>query len=230
MRGDFIDLPADEHGFTGYLSLPPAGSGPALLLIQEIFGINEHIRTVADQYALDGYVVLAPDIFWRAEEGVQLGYDETDIQRGFALMQQSTLPAMAEDLAAAAEALRGRPEVHGKLASLGYCMGGTLSYLLAARGAVDTAVCYYGGGIQNLLDQAPQVRCPILFHFGTADTHIPPEAVKAINAAFAQHPDATFYNYPGAGHGFNCWARTAYAQNASALAHGRTLEFLASRA
>lgn len=230
MNGHMIAIPAEEEGFTGYLSLPPGGTGPAVVLIQEIFGVNDHIRGVADQYALDGYVVLAPDIFWRAEKGVQLGYSEQDIERGFQLMNQCTLPVMADDLAAASTALRARPETKGKIASLGYCMGGTLSYLLAARAAVDVAVCYYGGGTQNLLDQAAQVQCPILFHFGEADTHIPADAVESIRAAFSEHPAATFYTYPGAGHGFNCWARPAYAQNASALAHGRTLEFLATHA
>lgn len=230
MHEQTIDIPADQDGFTGYFTLPPKGKGPAILLIQEIFGVNGHIRAVADQYAMDGYVVLAPDVFWRAEKGVQLGYGDNDIERGRALMQQSTLPTMAADLAAAAGALRTRPETEGRLTSIGYCMGGTLSYLLGAQGAVDAAVSYYGGGTQNLLDQAAQVACPILFHFGGADTHIPAQAVESIQNAFTKHPDATFYTYPGAGHGFNCWERASYAQNASALAHGRTLEFLASRA
>ncbi|MBC7917975.1 MAG: dienelactone hydrolase family protein, partial [Rhodoferax sp.] len=111
---------------------------------------------------------------------------------------------------------------------VGYCMGGRLSYHLAATGAVDTAVCYYGGGIQNVLAEVPNVRVPILFHYGALDAHIPSSAVDAVKAAFAGHSSARFHVYDGADHGFNCWGRPMYNQRAAALARGRTLEWLSA--
>jgi carboxymethylenebutenolidase len=111
---------------------------------------------------------------------------------------------------------------------VGYCFGGRLAYLMAAQGAVDAAVSYYGGGIQNLLDQAEKIQVPMLFHYAEQDTGIPLEAVEQVKARFAGRPDADLHVYPGAGHGFNCTDRSAYDQQASALALGRTLTFLAS--
>ncbi len=218
----------DGKTFDGYLSLPPTGRGPGLVLIQEIWGVNAHIRAVADSYALDGYVVLAPDVFWRQEPGVDLGYDEVGTKRAYQLMQGLDGPAAVKDLVVTAQALRARPEVSGKVGVLGFCMGGRLSYQLAATGAVDAAVCYYGGGIQNALDAAPRVQAPILFHYAALDAHIPPAAVEAVKGAFAGRGNAQFHIYDDADHGFNCWGRLMYKQSAAALARGRTLEWLSA--
>lgn len=218
---------ADFGDFNGYLALPPTGSGPAILLIQEIFGVNDHIRAVADQYALDGFVVLAPDVFWRGEAGLNLGYDESGFKKGLGLMQAMDFPQAVADLVKASQVLKSLPEVTGKSASLGYCMGGFLSYLVAAQGAVDAAVCYYGGGIHGALDQAPKINQPILMHFAEKDGYIPPEAVESVQQAFKGRSNASIHTYPEVDHGFNCWARAMYNQKASALAHGRTLQFLA---
>ncbi|MBC7919361.1 MAG: dienelactone hydrolase family protein [Rhodoferax sp.] len=218
----------DGKTFDAYLSLPPTGKGPGLVLIQEIWGVNAHIRAVADQYAMDGYVVLAPDVFWRQEPKVDLNYDEVGTQKAYQLMNGLDGPNAVKDLVAASVALRARVEVTGKVGVVGYCMGGRLSYHLAATGAVDTAVCYYGGGIQNVLAEAPNVRVPILFHYGALDAHIPSSAVDAVKAAFAGHSSAQFHVYAGADHGFNCWGRPMYNQRAAALARGRTLEWLSA--
>jgi carboxymethylenebutenolidase len=148
-------------GYAGYLALPPGGRGPGLLLWQEIFGVNEHIRAVADQYALDGFVVLAPDAFWRQAPRVELGYAGDDYARAISLMQGYAGPDALADIAAAMQALRARPEVSGKLGTIGYCMGGRLAYLTAATAAVDAAVPYYGGGIQAQLDRAGAIQCPM---------------------------------------------------------------------
>lgn len=227
MNSQWIDIATpDGASFKGYLSLPPTGTGPGIVLIQEIFGVNEHIRTVADQYALDGYVVLAPDLFWRQEPRVDLGYDEAGFEKGFDLMTQMDFPAAVADLTVAANALRSRSEVTGKVASIGYCMGGQLSYLMAASGAVNVSVCYYGAGIEGQLDKAAQVHCPILLHFAEQDAYIPSAAIKAISKAFAKKGDAWVLTYPGVNHGFNCWGRPMYNQSAAALARGRSLEFL----
>jgi carboxymethylenebutenolidase len=228
MHPSHLSIPShDGQSFNGYLALPPKGSGPGLILIQEIWGVNEHIRSVAEQYALDGYVVLAPDIFWRQKPAVDLQYTEADTKLAYQYMTNLDGPNAVKDLQAAAQVLRGRTEVNGKIASVGFCMGGRLSYALAATGAVDGAVCYYGGGIQNHLALAPAVGVPILFHYAALDDHIPPTAVAAVQEAFAGHSRAQFHVYPGVGHGFNCWGRPLYNQGAAALARGRTLQWLA---
>ena len=228
-----MDIKADDgRNFKGYLSLPhqveKAGKGPGIVLIQEIFGVNSHIRAVADQYAGDGYAVLAPDIFWRIQPMVDLGYAAEDIQKGMGYAQKMDLAAVVQDLAATATALRGLPECTGKVASLGYCMGGMLSYLCAAGAGVDAAVCYYGGGIHTKLEEAAKIKCPLLFHFAGEDSHIPASAVAAVKQVFTGRDSVRIDVYPGAGHGFNCWDRAAYNQQSAALARGRSLAFLAT--
>lgn len=222
----WIRVPGAES-FDAYLALPPAGSGPGLVLFQEIFGVNDHIRAVADQYALDGFVVLAPDVFWRQAPRVELGYDGADRQRALQLMGAAQPEQLVADLKASVAALRARPETQGrKTGAIGYCMGGRLAYLAAALAGVDAAVAYYGGGIHNNLGLAPQVRGPIQFHYAGHDDNIPPTAVASVREAFAGKP-AEVHVYPGSMHGFNCWARASYHAPSAALAHGRSLVFLA---
>ncbi len=215
--------------FDAYLALPPAGTGPGLLLLQEIFGVNAHIRAVAEQYALHGFVVLAPDVFWQQQRRLEIGYTGDDIQRGRALAMAADKAALQRDLADAVTALRARPEVQGRgVGALGYCMGGRLAFVAAATAGVDAAVAYYGGGIQDMLDLAPQIRCPMQFHYGALDANIPPSAVDKVRAAMAGKPAEVFV-YAQADHGFNCWARKSYHAASAALAHGRTLQFFAER-
>jgi carboxymethylenebutenolidase len=212
-------------GFAGFLALPPAGTGPGLVLWQEIFGVNEHIRAVAEQYALDGFVVLAPDAFWRQAPRVELGYEGTERQRAIALMQGYAADQALADIAVGVAALRARPEVAGaKVGTFGYCMGGRLAYLAAATAGVDAAVAFYGGGIHHQLDRAAAITCPLQFHYAELDDNIPLDAVARVQAAL---PRAEGHVYPGAHHGFNCWARATYHAPSAALAHGRALTFLA---
>jgi len=215
-------------GFAGVLALPPAGRGPGLVLFQEIFGVNEHIRAVAEQYALDGFVVLAPDVFWRQAPKVELGYDGEDRQRAIGLMQGYAGPGALADIGASVAALRARPEVAGaKVGAFGYCMGGRLAYLAAATAGVDAAVAFYGGGIHTQLDRAAAIHCPIQFHYAEQDDNIPLAAVDSVREALKGKPAEVFV-YPGAHHGFNCWARASYHAASAALAHGRALEFFAA--
>lgn len=212
--------------FDGYLARPPAGSGPGLVLFQEIFGVNEHIRTVAEQYALDGFVVLAPDVFWRQQRKVDLGYEGEQRRRGIELATGLKGPEVGLDMVATVTALRARPEVHGaKVGAIGYCMGGRLAFLAAATAGVDAAVCYYGGGIQDQLDKAAAIKCPVQFHYAERDDHIPPAAVDKVRTAMHGKP-AEVHVYPGSMHGFTCWARASYHAPSAALAHGRSLQFL----
>ncbi len=224
----WIHVAAHDGGtYDAYLCLPPGGSGPGLVLFQEIFGVNRHIRVVAEQYALDGFVVLAPDVFWRQAPRVELGYAGADMERARALVGAADRDALAEDVKTTVAALRARPEVKGKVGAFGYCMGGRLSFVAAATAGVDSAVCYYGGGIQDQLELAEQITCPIMFHYGETDANIPPAAVEKVKSAMAGHR-AEVHVYPGAGHGFNCWDREAYYPPAAALAHGRTLQHFAT--
>lgn len=229
MTSSNISIPcADGGNFSGYLSLPPTGKGPGIVLIQEIFGVNSHIRAVADQYALDGYVVLAPDLFWRQSPGTQLGYSEADFGTALGMMQKLDFTLALSDLTSAVQTLRARAECTGRVASLGFCMGGLLSYLSAVGAGVDAAVCYYPGSIEKHLDKAAQVTCPMLIHFAENDHYIPAAAVAAVQHAFAHAEHVTVNVYPGVDHGFNCWEPPAYHQKTSSLAHGTSLAFLAN--
>ena len=227
MTAQWIDIPTGNDRFGGYLALPKRSNGPAVIIIQEIFGVNAHIRAVADQYAADGYVALAPDVFWRTRPRVELAYEGADRDTGIELLQKTDVNLAVADIGAAADLLLARPEVEGRVAAIGYCFGGRLAYLAAAAGKVDAAVAYYGGGIQNALDVADEITQPILFHYAENDHGIPLSAVEQVEARFAGRRNATFHVYPGAEHGFNCPDRASYNQRAAALAHGRTLIFLA---
>lgn len=220
-----IDIQAGDGSgtFSGYLALPRAGKGPGIVLLQEIFGVNDHIREVAELYAAEGYVVLAPDMFWRLEPGVQLGYGEEDFQRGLELRGRLDLGKAAEDIAAAVAALRARPECAGKIGALGFCLGGRLAVIAAAAGLVDGAVSYYGVGIETMLDEAVRAPCPMALHFAGADRFVPPQAVARIRDGFAARHDVEIHEYPGVDHGFNCDQRPAYDKPAAMMAHSRSI-------
>jgi carboxymethylenebutenolidase len=229
----WISVPA-AHGsadhFDAYLCCPPAGQGPGLLLLQEIFGVNEHIRSVAEQYALAGFTVLVPDLFWRQARRIELGYGGEERERALALMRTLRPDEVVADMKASLAMLKARPEHKGKVGAIGYCMGGRLAYTAAALCGVDAAVAYYGGGITTQLALAAHIRCPIQFHHAEKDHAIPADAVAQIQAALAASPArdlAQFHLYPGAEHGFNCWARASYQPAGAALALGRSLGFLA---
>ena len=230
MNGHWIDLKAHDGGsFGAYVSTPPkdTAGGPGIVLIQEIWGVNQHIRDVADQYAMDGFTVFAPDVFWRQQPRVDLGYNEVDNPKAFAFMGALDRPNAVKDLASTSAVLRAHSASVGKIASVGYCMGGALSYLCAATGSVDAAVCYYGGGIHTMLDRAPDIKVPMLMHFAEKDGHISMAAVESILDAFKGREEVRIDVYSDVDHGFNCWGRAMYNQKAAALARGRSLEFLA---
>jgi carboxymethylenebutenolidase len=222
----WIDIQGDDGTFQGYLALPRGGKGPGIVLIQEIFGVNAHIRGVAEQYAADGYVVLAPDLFWREGAHIELGYDKADWDKAVKLKQATNVDKAVADIAAAIGVLRAQDGVT-QVASIGYCFGGLLSYLTAAHGGVDAAVAYYGGGIEKKLDKADAVRVPLLMHFGGRDDHIRPDDVKHIAERFGDRENVEIHVYPEAEHGFNCSHRASYHQRSAAEAHGHTLLFLA---
>jgi len=219
--GQMIELSAaDGFKLAAYRAEPSGTPRGGLVVIQEIFGVNSHIRSVCDGYAADGYRVVAPALFDRAERGVDIGYSPEEIQRGVALKQKSGIDAALKDVAAARDAVAGA----GKVGITGYCWGGYVTWMAAARASgFACAVPYYGGGM--LEASAEQPKCPVLAHFGERDQHIPVDGVRKFAAA---HPDVEVFIYP-ADHGFNCDQRGSYDAPSAKLARERTLAFLVAQ-
>jgi carboxymethylenebutenolidase len=223
MKGNYISIAAKDGGtFRGYLAKPEKGSGPGILLLQEIFGVNAYIRNVADYYAEEGYVVLAPDLFWRLDPGVELD-PASQFDKAMALYEQLDVAKAVEDIAATVAALRARPECAGKIGALGFCLGGALAYLAAAEAGVDCAVGYYGVGIERRLDLAPRITCPLVLHFAANDRFVPEAAREQVRAAFAGRPDVEIHVYPGVDHAFARPGGHAYNKPAAMMAHSRSL-------
>lgn len=217
----------DPKVFSGYLAMPPRGFGPGLLLLQEIWGVNGHIRDLAEQYAADGYVVLAPDMFWRQKARVELPYDEAGTARAYEHLRTLDFAEAQADLDAATAFLAGLPSVDGGIGALGYCLGGRLAFLAASGGKVQAAVSYYGSGLGQHIDQLRALACPMLFHFAEQDHLIPLAEARQWLSSIPQPTPVEHFVYAGRGHGFNCPYRPAYGQRDGALAKGRTLQFLA---
>jgi carboxymethylenebutenolidase len=222
MKGSYITVAAKDGGsFKAYLAKPEKGSGPGIVLLQEIFGVNQYIRDVADYYAEEGYVVLAPDLFWRLEPGVELS--EAQFDKAFGLYQKFDVPKAVEDMAASVAALRAQPGCAGKIGALGFCLGGALAYLTAARCGVDCAVGYYGVGIEKMLDLVPRIKCPMALHFAAEDKFVPEAAREQVKAAFAGNPNIEIYVYPGVDHAFARPGGHAYNKPAAMMAHSRSI-------
>src|SRR5262245_37463824 len=216
----------DGGEFDAYLALPSGNSGPGIVLLQEIFGVNHVMRSIADWYAQRGFVVICPDLFWRQEPGIQLT-DQTDAEwkRAFELYQGLDEAKAVEDAGATLAFLRSHPACNGKIGAVGFCLGGKLAYLLAVRHDPDCSVGYYGVGIENALDEASNLRNPLMLHIAQSDKYCPPEAQAKIHAALDNRQLVTIHDYPGQDHAF---ARVAGAHLNAAiaeLANLRTLEF-----
>lgn len=215
--GELTTLMArDGHQFQAYLAAPPARPRGAVLVLQEIFGVNGHIRAVTESFAAEGYTAIAPSLFDRVRRGIALGYGPQEVQEGVGYMQQLKPEQTLKDVAAAATVVRHS----GRVGTVGFCWGGGLSYLAACELPLACAVVYYGRAHQYA-DKKPQ--CPVLYHFGMQDQSIPLGDVQKVQAA---DPQGTFHFYE-AGHGFNCNERPSYNPQAAELARQRTLEFLA---
>jgi len=217
--GEFTTIMArDGHEFQAWLAAAPGRPRGAVLVIQEIFGVNGHIRAVTDGFASAGYTAIAPCLFDRVRRGIELGYSAAERQQGAGYVKQLAPEATQRDLAAALAVVKHS----GRAGSVGFCWGGMLAYLAACHLPLACAVVYYGK-LASCLDQKP--RCPVMYHYGSEDRSIPPEDVAQIRAA--ARADAEFFVYQGAGHGFNCNQRESYDAEAAALARSRTLDFLA---
>ena len=218
--------------FDAYCAVPGSGSGPGILLFQEIFGINDNMRGLADKLAGEGYVVLVPDMFWRIERRFERK-DESGMAEAFAIMQQLDFETAAEDIASTHAHLLQMSECTGKVGAVGFCLGGTLAFSAAGRSQVDgegidAAVSYYGSGNNDLLGLLPSVHCPMLFHYGAEDPFIPEEKIVEVEQAVADRADITVHRY-AAGHAFSNWdAPSMYQEAAATEAWARTLAFFAA--
>jgi len=217
--GKIIELIAsDGHKLSAYRAEPAGKPKGALIVAMEIFGVNSHIRSVADGYAADGYLAIAPALFDRVQRGYEAGYSQEEIQTGIGFIQKINLDDTMKDIGAAL----GNVSTAGKVGMVGYCWGGTATWKAACTlDGLACAIPYYGGGITGLTGL--KAKCPVLFHWGETDHSIPLDKAKAFAEA---HADQTHYFYP-AGHGFNCDQRGSYDKPSAELARRRTLEFLA---
>jgi carboxymethylenebutenolidase len=215
-----------DGSFDLFVWTPPSGRGPAVLVIQEIFGVGPYIRAVAERLAGAGYVVGAPDVFWRFAPGWAAPHDEAGLAASLEKVGQLDPQRAVADCAAALEALGGLGEVDGRPAVLGFCLGGTLAWGVAAADAPSACVSYYGSGVPSMLDLVDAVSCPTLFHFGDADPYIPSEGVDALNEAIAGR-DGFVLNVERAGHAFdNHEAPMFYDEGAAHAAWSKTMAFL----
>ena len=208
---------ADGHGFDAYRADPEGTHKGGIVVIQEIFGVNSHIRSLCDKFAAEGYTALAPALFDRVGKGIELAYEEADVAEGRDIRGKITWDQAVSDVAAAVDVLKSE----GKVGVVGYCWGGSLTWLAACRLDLACAVGYYGGQIADFKDEKP--RCPVVLHFGDTDASIPMDAVEAVKAA---QPDVPVYVYP-AGHGFACDIRGSFHAESTAEALPRTLALFA---
>ena len=226
MSGRDIEVETADGAFAAYLSAPAAGRGPGLLLLPEIYNVNRHIRAVADGYAAEGYTVIAPDVFWRLVPGRFLRYTPSGMAEARALNQRLDVDRLVADLGACFARLRA--DGAARVGVMGFCLGGKLAYLCAARHAVDAAVSYYGVRIEAYLDEADALSCPLLMHFAANDARVPQSAVAQIRARLGSRADIGIHVYPGAEHGFNRTGYPSFHPAAAALARERTLAHFAT--
>jgi carboxymethylenebutenolidase len=227
MSGQTIQVTAQDGGtFAAYLAKPAQGSGPGLVLLQEIFGINSYMLAMADRYAEEGYVVLVPDLFWRMKPGVDLGYGEADFAEALGYNEKLDEGKAVDDIAATIAALRALPDHAGKVGTIGYCLGGRLAMLAAARTDVDCAVSYYGVGLDAYTSESASIHCPMIFHFAENDALTPPDTREKIIAALKEKASIETYVYPGCDHAFATPERENFDKPAAMMAYSRTMAML----
>tara|TARA_B100000767_G_scaffold176193_1_gene164627 strand:+ start:418 stop:1104 length:687 start_codon:yes stop_codon:yes gene_type:complete len=207
----------DGFQLTAYVVKPRGIPRGAIVVVQEIFGVNSHIQSICDRLAENGYVAIAPAMFDRIHPSFESGYTPEEVTQAKALMQSFNIETALLDL----EAARGQVATAGNVGIVGFCLGGSLSWLAATRlKGFSGASSFYGGMVQKFVTEIP--KCPVQFHFGADDTSIPPDNYEKVQK---QHPAAEFYLYKNAGHGFNCDQRNSYAPEPAAVAWDRTLTF-----
>lgn len=220
---------ADGAQMGAHLSLPPAGHGPGVLVLMEIYGVGSYIKRATERLAELGYVALAPDLYRRIAPGLELEHDEAGLHRALETVQQLDQQGAVDDTVSALDALRRRPEVDGlPVAVLGFCLGGSVAYFAAMAADPDAAVCYYGSAIPDALDLADSISCPVLFHFGGQDTYIPVEAAERVCAFAEKREGWECHIQPDAGHAFDNHDAPMFSRpEAASRAWALTRDFLA---
>lgn len=226
MVSEKVSVSVNDGFFDAYVSLPPDGSGPGLLLVQEIFGVNAHMREVADRLAAAGFVVMVPDLFWRLKPGLELGYEGQDFDTALDYFQKFDEEKGLADLKEAASALRDHKKCTGRIGVMGFCLGGKLAFRLASQFNFNAAVSYYPVFIDKHLDEAARLRCETVIHFAELDSFVPLETYEKIRKGLEAKQNIHIYMYDGVDHGFNCDARSSFNKEAADLAWSRSLEVL----
>ena len=218
---------ADGGKFSAYLAKPAAGRGAGLVVCQEIFGVNQVMRDLCDGFAAQGFFAICPDLFWRQQPGIQItDKTEAEWKRAFELFQGFDQDKGVEDLKATLAYVRFVPGCNSKAGAVGYCLGGKLAYSMATRTTSDASVGYYGVGIEGALDEAKNIKKPLMLHIAEKDAYCPPEAQAKIKAGLGGNRLVTIHTYPGADHAFARMGGQHYDKAAADLANSRTAEFL----
>src|ERR1700720_4038745 len=224
---DHIVVKGQGGTFTAYIARPKTSPAPAVVVLQELFGVNADIRKTCEELAKQGFLAVAPDLFWRQEPGVDLDVaSETDWQHGLRLYMAFDRDAGAKDIMETVRTAVELPESTGKVALQGYCLGALMAFITAVRYEVDAAVAYHGGDTEKYLGEVGGLDAPLLMHLGEEDEFISKTAQAQIKAALAKKPNATVYSYPGQRHAFSRHNGAHYNAAAAMLANGRTKEFL----
>lgn len=226
MNGSEIRIQCDKHYMTGYLSMPKSGTGPGIVVMQEIFGVNQVMREITDMYAAKGFVALCPDLFWRIEPNVNIT-DQTKAEwdKAFSLFGQFDRDTGVRDIAATIAALRRIKGCTGKIGTVGFCLGGLLAYLSATRTDTDAAVGYYGVSIPDFLDEAKNIKKPLMLHIAGKDGFVPPAAQQAMHKGLDGNRLCTLHDYPEQDHAFARMRGEHYDEAAAKLAMDRTISF-----
>jgi carboxymethylenebutenolidase len=223
-----ISIQTEGGEFSAYLAMPARIPAPAVVILHEVFGVNEDIRQTCREMAAAGFIALAPELFWRQERGVDLNnWSDEEWKKGLALYTAYDRDTGVRDVLATARAAKQVEGATGKVAVMGFCLGGLMTYLTAARHDLDAAVAYHGGDTESYLDEAKTITAPLLMHLAEEDEYISKDAQRRIKAALADVPSATVYSYPGQNHAFARHTGVHYNANAATLANGRTVAFLA---
>ena len=216
-----------NESFSAYVSLPDTLPAPAIIVIQEIFGVNEEMRNKCDELAKQGFFAICPDLFWRLEPNVQLtDKSEEEWQKAFDLYSRFDIDLGIEDLRATNHTVKGHADCTGKVGCIGYCLGGKLAYLMAIESSLDCSVGYYGVGIEELLDKTSNIKSPLMLHIAEEDKFVPKEAQEKILGSLKEVANVTTHTYPGADHAFARENGEAYNKESADLANTRTLEFI----
>jgi carboxymethylenebutenolidase len=224
MNGEYLTIPTGDGEFKAYVARPEAADAPAIVVIQEIFGVNAVMRHAADHYAAQGYLAICPDLFWRVEPGVDIT-DKTKAEwdKAFALMNAFDVDKGVEDIQTTLSFARQQKGATGKAGAVGYCLGGKLAFLTATRTDVDASVSYYGVGLDALMGEAEKLHGPLMLHVAEQDGFSSPEARDRLVAGMKNHPHVELYVYPGCDHAFAREGGEHYDAEAAETANARTL-------